>query len=300
MQFKLVAGAVALLTVVVAGIVVGEALRDSTENPPAAADATPAGDRPIPFDDSDDEAGDASDDAAGTPDEAEAAASPTEESASAATEESASPTAEPTPCVHEVPRGELVSLFAIGEVGGIGPNARYVAFSSCAGEELFTRLEQVRQPATPAAQVIEDGGCLYHQSFLGSVPALYLNAIRTGTAHEDLMGIEYTFEGPPDVFQAVFRPRHGEILSLSDDGDVHGTYTVGPPEGGRGGEQWVFSTDSRLAYEGAWRELPGRSDLLVSLVTATWQGAAIEDFSGEEGTGAITVTCGYAFFVGDD
>jgi hypothetical protein len=291
-KFAVIAIGVAVFTVAVAGVVVGERLADRLSDSPSEQSE----DAPTQVNLSD----------GAEPEEAPVGASPAKEEVKPDEqsdpprddEESGSADSEPPPpdCLVDVAEGQFTPLYATGSVVGLGRDAHYVIFESCPGPTAFVEF-QSRTTATYTE--VELGGCLYHRSFEAAWLAFLLNP------EVDLR----PRDSEPDHFQAVFNnPQTRELLSISDGGPqsaVSGTYNYGAPVGGerRGGHQWTIYSDDRLQYSYARSSLidvdslsTSGLQLVVGEITAVWSGLSSDDFDpdGEETIGTVTVSCAYA------
>jgi hypothetical protein len=302
----LVSGAFLVAFVIADVITAGDLssqVRDQFGDEPPQAAATPAGDRPIPFQDdeaeaaatsepaNDDEAEDASTE--GDPPEAAAtAAGDRPDDEAAATAEPSEGAEEEDKCELEVGIGEYVPLYAIGEVTGLGPSARFVVFESCAGPASY---EFTYGSAPSAQETAVEGGCL----FLNSGLELLLAEILIER------GVDVPSPGPlPDVFQARFAMDPVNYLGIAENGAagvIAGGYSVGVVDQRRGeGQQWGIGGSGRLRYGTEYlSELlgpEGGEHVLIAIValTAEWSGQSIENWTGEEAFGRVHVTCAVA------
>jgi hypothetical protein len=254
----IVAIGVLALAIVVSGIVLNDMLRD---DPPEAA-ATRAGDRPHPFQT-------ASPSSSGESPGDEAADASAEGDGSATPDEDGTTSAVPDCGGVELGIGEYLPVYAIGEVTGMGPSARYVVFEECSGPAAY---EVVYGSAPSTQEIAVEGGC----SFL------------------------YTLGEKPDWFMATFRASPTDYLGVAED-DVNGVVTGGYSVGGDGsrgsGQQWSIS-GGRLEFEiEQLADVDGDGFVVLALSELTWEwsGESIENWTGEEAVGNVRVSCGTIF-----
>jgi hypothetical protein len=270
-KVAVVAFGVLLVAVVVAGIVVAETIREQLRDESPEAAATPASDRT----------------------HRSQTASPSSSGESPGNDEPAGASDQPyTPrpvvteavlvsplieCGVELGIGEFIPVYALGEVAGMGPSARYVAFTGCPGPAVF---EAIHGGAPSAEEIVVEGGCSYGLSSL-------LTLIKPVPAK-------------PDWFQAAFRASPTDYLGVAEDAVnrvVTGGYSVGG-DGTRGsGQQWSIS-GGRLTYRGESSSplsVPGAdAQVRVYFVELTWEwsGESIENWTREEAVGKVRIACG--------
>jgi hypothetical protein len=282
-----VGGALVILTLVVSIIVAGESVGWPFSDE-SAAQATPEGDRPNPFGRTTEptDEGEATDapsrtinpDAPASPDAGEAPVLPAD-------------------CPLDLAFGEVVPLFAVGEVAGLGQPATYVVYESCGGPAWYQHYE--RRRFVPPATVAVDGGCLFASTWLPDLAATIVDRYEGGAGA--------LLDPLPVVFQASFVTSPLESLSISHDvvdDVIAGGYKYGGT-GRRGeGEQWGLSGAGTVEYsipsglsegwyldESDYPWLDGPLSMLYVPIRASWAGESVENWTGAEAAGRVDVTC---------